>query len=283
MEDEQKDILIRLNKHNKEIQDKLEQIKNTKNNDEIEELYEQILELDNKSEKYIVSYLSFLREINKLKKLCLNIEKYSICLSNSNYSLFAKKESRKNALEKILDFINFIKNNKFIELLRKDFGNRELKIFIVLNLLNLSKKEKNIYFRPTIIISWEDEELYLNRLYFSLLESMNTIMNYYSESNDALRRASNLKDYQNYNDKLENAKNDDAKMLCRDMMKALVLSESKFFNYISHYHIFVSINKPNNNFGLKMKFIFIMIILDNFIKLKKSQKKELLDFSKIYI
>lgn len=52
----------------KEIQGKLQQIEKAKiikDYDKIEKLYDEILELDNKNEKYIISYLHFLQEMEK--------------------------------------------------------------------------------------------------------------------------------------------------------------------------------------------------------------------------
>ena len=240
-EDEEKKKLSNMDK---EIQAKLQQIEKAKiikDYDKIEKLYDEILELDNKKEKYIISYLHFLQEIKKKEKFNLIFENYKSCLLGLSLKQISGSNSTKNAKQKILEYISFIKENPLISFLSEKFLDKNLRDTISLSIITkISKEEKALNFKPKTIVTWEDEELYLNKLYYSLLDSMLKIMNFYSGDKIALEIASDLPKYKFYMDKISKAKDQDEVELYNDMLKSLVLSESDFFNYILDFYIFLN-------------------------------------------
>ena len=240
-EDEEKKKFSNMDK---EIQGKFQQIEKAKiikDYDKIEKLYDEILELDNKNEKYIISYLNFLQEIKKNEKFNLIFENYKSCLLGLSLKQISGSNSTKNAKQKILEYISFIKENPLISFLSEKFLDKNLRDTISLSIITkISKEEKALNFKPKTIVTWEDEELYLNKLYYSLLDSMLKIMNFYSGDKIALEIASNLPKYKFYMDKISKAKDQDEVELYNDMLKSLVLSESDFFNYILDFYIFLN-------------------------------------------
>ena len=244
-EGEEKKIFLYFDNHNKKLKDKFQQIekvKITKDYIKIEKLYDEILELDNKNEEYIVSYLQFLLEIKNKDKFNLIFENYKLCLSDSNYKWFSQQKARKNAKCHILEYISFIKDNSLISSLSQNFKDKNLRYYLSLSIIaKISTEVKVLKFKPKKIVTWKDEELYLNKLYHSLLCSMLKIMNFYSENKEALDIASDLPQYKYYKDKVGKATNNDEVELYNDILKAIVLSESKFFDYILNFYIFLNV------------------------------------------
>jgi len=245
VDEQRKQLVLNLKDREKIIEEKLRQIKESTKDNEIENLYDEILKLDNKNENYIVSYLEFLFRAKKKEKLDLILKDYRICLSDSKYNYLTSigiNGPRKNAREKIKWYINFIKDNEFIKALIKDESKyKDSKNYIAFNIISeISHQEENLDLKPKNIVTWKEEELYLNKLFYSLLESMIKIMNYYSKSNDALENAEKTKLYKEYKEKIIKEENESKKKIYKDIITSIILSESSFYNYIINFNLFLN-------------------------------------------
>ena len=102
--------------HVLEIQYKFQIMSTTVDADAKIELYKDIIKLDNTREENILEYLKFLQDISESNQRYKNLfiselEKYDVCISDNNYNkYFCKFPKRKNAISKILDFIEMIRN-----------------------------------------------------------------------------------------------------------------------------------------------------------------------------
>ena len=106
-------ILEKINQHQKDIDEFLKKIKESTKLEDMISLYLRILELDNTKEEYALNYLLSIKksiqnetDIKNFKtELCIS----EICISSKAYKENFNEFPRKNAVEKIMDFIDIIK------------------------------------------------------------------------------------------------------------------------------------------------------------------------------
>ena len=113
---ENKDKIIEeINKYKLKIENISLEIKKSSDFEQKVKLYQEIFSIDNTQEKYVLEYLLYLKEMNIQYKGQTNflkeLERLQICISDSNYNKFFKEYPRKNARNKILNFINLIKDS----------------------------------------------------------------------------------------------------------------------------------------------------------------------------
>ena len=300
--EEENKVVLEINEYNIKIQEKFLKIKSLDNETEKLKLYEELFDLDNINEEYIIDYLLFL-EKTKIKEKDYNseFEKLKDRLSDNNYRIYfeQKKGKRKDVREKILEFISFIKDNKILadlEMTIKDLitdsKNEKNKILcqnlkkqFIFQFLSKISLEKNIDFLPKKKVTWENEVLYLNVLYYSLLNSVNKMTEYYSQVTENIAK---LPEYIEYNDKINKAASDREIKFYRDSQKALVLLNSEFFNYILCMKSFLNFMNVNfiSRFGKleltkiedKLLFEDYLIFIGNYI----FNEKEKEDFISIW-
>ena len=244
--EEENKVILEINEYNNKIKQKFEKIKSLENEIEKLKLYEELFDLDNRNEEYIIDYLSFLDEAKiKDKDYNSEFEKLKDRLSDNNYKNYfeKKKGKRKDVREKFLEFISFIKDNQILNDIEKEIKAlttdskdekkksfcQNLKIQFIFKLLDKIKSEKNIDFLAKKKVTWDNEVLYLNVLYYSLLNSVNKTIEYYSQVTENI---ANLPQYIEYNDKINKANSNIERQYYKDYQKAIVLLNSQFFNYI---------------------------------------------------
>ena len=244
-----------------EIQKKFKIIEITIDVDKKIKLYQDIIGLDNTREDNILEYLKFLQEISvineKNKNLFLSeLEKFHVCISDNNYNkCFSKFLKRKNAITKILDFIEMIKNAHDLD----NSSDKKAKIKFLDYFDNLIEKENKINFKANKKFTWENKELYLYTLYLSLINRMANYIEFYRHDNSEIEAISKLNEYKDYERQLQEENDSLKKEKIKENMQTLVLIEGIFFKkYLKNYRYFLE-NLDNNfkirfgNFELKNK------------------------------
>lgn len=135
-------------------------------------------------------------DINEFKKEDLEKElnKYEICLSDSNYNENFKMIPRINARQKFLNFINYIKDCTF------DTNEQKTNIIFMLNFTLI--QVYNHKFNNKKKITWENEELYLNYLYGFLVYSICNLIIYFNKV-DMSQKYLKDEEFKRLNDELE--------------------------------------------------------------------------------
>ena len=201
-DEQKKQISDKINKYKNEIEQILAKIKNSEKIGDKIDLYQKILNIDNTKELYVLDYLLCLKqsvEGNQSDKNYFKTElnKLQLCISDKNYLKHFSEYPRKNARQKILNFIDIIKNSSFT--------NDKDKSILILNIVELLRDFENINFINKKKITWENEELYLNSLYKLLIFSVSYLIIY----NNHVKLDSVIKDNPEYiaiNNNLKKAK-----------------------------------------------------------------------------
>lgn len=247
--------------HVLEIQYKFQIMSTTVDADAKIKLYKDIIKLDNTREENILEYLKFLQDISESNQRYKNLfiselEKYDVCISDNNYNkYFFKFPKRKNAISKILDFIEMIKNGHDLD----NSSDRSAKLKFLESFELLIEKEKKIDFIPNKKLTWEKKEIYLYTLYMSLINTMANFIDFYWDDKLQIQDVSKLKEYNDYETQLKEEKDSKKKEKIKKIMKTIVFIEGNFFKkYLKNYRYFLE-NLDNNfkirfgNFELKKK------------------------------
>lgn len=250
-----KEILEEINKYQKDIDRFLNNIAQTKNDKIKINLYKNILSLDNTKEKYVLDYLLCIKRMvgNKEYKNVdyeNEVTKYEICLSEENYQTNFKEISRTNARKKILEFFDFIKNCSF---------NTDEEKIILISRLSYFLHKLNNSFNNTKMVTWQNEELYLNYLYKFLINSICNLIAYF---NTEYMSGNLLEDeeYKKINEKfgIEIKNNKETKNstfssinYLKNKLFIYFLSKEKFFDYIKIMKSFLK--KVDKSFNEKFK------------------------------
>ena len=250
-----------MNSHNEEINQKFKILEIADNFDNKITLYQDIIKLDNTKEKYILEYLKYIQTISKYdekyQKLFISeLKKLHVCISDENYKLyFINVFERKNAINKILDFINMI--IKINDLFNSN--NLKFKAKFLDDLDILIQKEREIDFHINKKLTWENKELYLYTLYMSLINSMAHIIDFYSNDKTKIESISKLDNYKYYENFLQNETDDAKKEEYSKKLGVIILIEGNYFKkYLKNYNYFLKNLEHNfkakfDNFELKNK------------------------------
>jgi len=232
---ENKDKIIEeINKYKLKIENISLEIKKSSDFEQKVKLYQEIFSIDNTQEKYVLEYLLYLKEMNIQYKGQTNflkeLERLQICISDSNYNKFFKEYPRKNARNKILNFINLIKDSplKNNEQKSKLIDEINFLIFEVDNLKMNNKKK----------ITWENEELFLYSLYEFLILNVSQVIIYYIKKNINSKIFQD-EEYNEINNKLKNEKNEIEIQKLNMRKNTILLLHSKFFEYIDYMKKFL--------------------------------------------
>lgn len=235
-DDEREQILKEIDKHQTEINRILIEISSSQSFGNKAELYQKILKLDNTNEDYVVNYLycyhkilktDDIDEINTFKR---ELNKYEICISDKKYDLYFSQYPRKNARNKILYFLELIRDSPITDVDEK--AKFISKIMILLH---------NIYkvgFRNKKKITWENEELYLNHLYISLIYSICYLIIYYNK----VQMTKSITDNQEFIEikkKIENSNDNAEKYILNILLTNFLLFRSNYFDYLEHIQKFL--------------------------------------------
>jgi hypothetical protein len=250
-----------INEYREKIKAFLTKIKLCSDNFEKKYLYNKILNIDNTNEQYVLDYLKCIKEmtdINEFKKEDLEKElnKYEICLSDSNYNENFKMIPRINARQKFLNFINYIKDCTF------DTNEQKTNIIFMLNFTLI--QVYNHKFNNKKKITWENEELYLNYLYGFLVYSICNLIIYFNKV-DMSQKYLKDEEFKRLNDELEeeikkqkkdgkeNGQNGSSVKIIFLQNKKLIyfLLKANFFRYLCNIKIFLQ--KVNDNFQKKFQ------------------------------
>ena len=230
-DEQQKKISEEINKYKTEITQILIEInKSTIIEDKID-LYQKILSLDNTKEDYVIHYLLCLKEAlgeeeKDEKYFQKELNRLQICISDKKYNQHFKEYPRKNARQKILDFINLIKDSSF-----KEDNDKSLLISKIIMLLY---EIKNLKFHNKKKITWENEELYLNSLYKLLILSVSYLIIYYNKV-QLDSKILNDSVYITINNNLKNAQNTQNEIdICNFTLQLInyLLLHSDYFKYL---------------------------------------------------
>ena len=178
MEENKLKISDIISKYDKEVEEIFNKIKHTKENEVKLKLYKQLLTKNDTKEEYILSYLLFIKEYDKINFTNILIEK-QLYISEKNYEKYFKDDikNRKCIRIKFLNLFEFLKNSPIKTLSEKNK--------ILTDLLLLIKNEPKLKTKSEI--TWENKELYLNYLYLFLLNNIIRNMHKYNdeiETND---------------------------------------------------------------------------------------------------
>ena len=251
MQETQEEINAQLHDYEKKIEEIEAKIEKYKNDiDQKMKLYKDILDLDNTKEKYVLNYLLSVKEIdengggNKIK-FSTELEKYKICISDEKYNLYFSKKQRKNARKKFLDFFAEIK--KFCPEDKSSKGD------IIRYFQNISLENNKIDFHNNKKVTWENEELYLNCLYNSMISSIISLIIYYQKKMECDKNLLNDKEYIYWNELLKKAKEEKMEGDEQEKEKKIkeiyffiiniVLLNSTFYKYNTFFKKFFSENK----------------------------------------
>ena len=290
-----------INKYQKDIDRYLNDIEQTKNNKKKIDLYRKILSLDNTKEKYVVDYLVCIQSMVKNEEYKIidfenEFKKYEICISEENYKANFEKFSRKNARQKFFEYFDFIKNCSY--------NTEEEKIFLISRFTNFLLQLNNS-FNNTKMVTWQNEELYLNYLFKFLINSVCSLIIYFNNEN-MNKNLLEDEEYKKINEefRIENEKNSTfSSIIClKNKLFVYFLTKSKFFDYIKKMKSFLKkVDKyfnekfKNLNFeNMKDKFLFEDYInflssykfenyeyapfwMESFVPLNLDKKKEIID------
>jgi len=232
---ENKDKIIEeINKYKLKIENISLEIKKSSDFEQKVKLYQEIFSIDNTQEKYVLKYLLYLKEMNIQYKgqtiFLKELERLQICISDRNYNKFFKEFPRKSARNKILNFINLIKDSslKNNEQKSKLIDEINFLIFEVDNLKMNNKKK----------ITWENEELFLYSLYEFLILNVSQVIIYYIKKNINSKIFQD-EEYNEINNKLKNEKNKIEIQKLNMRKSTIILLHSKFFEYIDYMKKFL--------------------------------------------
>ena len=223
-------ILEKINQHQKDIDEFLKKIKESTKLEDMISLYLKILELDNTKEEYALNYLLCIKKSvqneTDIKNFKTELCKYEICISSKAYKENFNEFPRKNAVEKIMDFIDIIK--------KCSTENDEGKSLIIHKILHKLNIINNSYFINKKKITWGNKELYLNSLYKLLVTSVGSQIIHFNEI-DLDDEAFKDKYYISLKEKLDEAilkeEKDKATML-KTLITNFLLLHSNYFIYI---------------------------------------------------
>lgn len=228
-EQQKEEIYKEINKYKFEIQKILNEIEKCSIIGNKIELYQKILKLDNTQEKYVLDYLLCYQQTlrvdnqNDEENFQNELKKYQICISDENYNANFKKYYRKNAREKILYFINLVKDSSI--------NDEKGKIKIISSITFLLWEINKCDFCNKKKITWNNEELYLNHIYKTLIYSVCYLIIYY---NKVELKELNFDDQEFIKIKtnLSNAKNVIEKNFWRNSLTNYLLLQSNYFKYL---------------------------------------------------
>ena len=233
--EEQNQLSKKINEHKNKINELLIKIKNTKFDYDKIDLYREILKLDNTKEVYVLDYLLLLQKYDQ-KTFETVLEKFQVCLSDKIYNTYFSQYKRTNARQKILNFINLIKDSPV--------ETDEEKSIAINRINTLLSQIDNIGFKNKKNITWENEELYLYSLYILLVGSISNLIIFYNKVNlDS--KIINEPIYIQKRENSEMARNDNdinSEIRIRYFTYELInylLFHSNFFNYIEEIKIFL--------------------------------------------
>ena len=170
-EQKEKTILDIIKNHEHDTKEIINQIKTKEI--EIKELYQKLLEKNDTNEDYNLRYLLFMKEYfnNEFKDILM---KRQLFISEKNYNKYFKDEipERKTAREKFLSFFEYLRKINLQE--NKD------KFLLLDYLLTIAKNESIIKLKTKSEITWDNEELYLNHLYFFMINNILLILKKYN-------------------------------------------------------------------------------------------------------
>ena len=155
-ENDNEQILQVINKYKVENDDYLIKISKSTDENEKKNLYQKILKLDNTQEKYVVDYLLCCKKLARIsEEEQLNykneFEKYHICISDSEYKKNFVEFSRKSSKDKILFFIELIRDSPLkTDRDKSTFISKFTDLLIEAFKLGFTNKKK---------ISWDNKEL----------------------------------------------------------------------------------------------------------------------------
>ena len=250
------EILEKINQHQRQIKEFLKKINESKKLEDVISLYLKILELDNTKEDYALNYLLCIKKSiqNKISTKYFEDElrKYEICISDKAYIENFSDFPRKNAVKKILDFIDIIKNSST--------ENDNQKSLIIQNIVICLNNINNSYFINKKKITWDNKELYLNSLYKLLVTSVGSLIIHFNEvdlEEEVFKDEYYVSMKEKYNEAIK--KNEEANVkILKTILTNFLLLHSNYFNYIGKLKEFL-IGVDNEfcqrfgNFGLDSK------------------------------
>ena len=279
-DEQKKQISDKINKYKNEIEQILAKIKNSEKIGDKIDLYQKILNIDNTKELYVLDYLLCLKqsiEGNQSDKNYFKTElnRLQLCISDKNYLKHFSEYPRKNARQKIVNFIDIIKNSSFT--------NDKDKSILILNIVKLLGDFENINFINKKKITWENEELYLNSLYKLLIFSVSHLIIY----NNHVKLDSAIKDNPEYiaiNNNLKKAKEkkdeNGIRLLTFCLINFLLLN-SFYFKYLTKLQNFlISVDSEfHQRFGnLELNSVIDRDLFEDYIYFLATYKFERSDY-----
>ena len=279
-DEQKKQISDKINKYKNEIEQILAKIKNSEKIGDKIDLYQKILNIDNTKELYVLDYLLCLKqsvEGNQSDKNYFKTElnRLQLCISDKNYLKHFSEYPRKNARQKIVNFIDIIKNSSFT--------NDKDKSILILNIVKLLGDFENINFINKKKITWENEELYLNSLYKLLIFSVTYLIIY----NNHVKLDSVIKDNPEYiaiNNNLKKAKEkkdeNGIRLLTFCLINFLLLN-SFYFKYLTKLQKFlISVDSEfHQRFGnLELNSVIDRDLFEDYIYFLATYKFEKSDY-----
>ena len=200
-------------------------------------------------ENYILQYLLTLLKLlneNKIKQKQFEyiLSAYSHFIKDSNYRKYFGKYNKKNAKDKIFEFLDLLQCDLFgndIYSKRTEFIFKIAEIYYIAKLSGILFKVK---------ITWEKKEIYIYNLYCEFVSFINSKLNYWKKVKN--KNIENLPLYKYYEDLLK--KETDKKQIedINSKMENLNLIEGIFFNkYINNLQYFLK--EIYNNFVYRFK------------------------------
>lgn len=159
-------------------------------NKQIEDLYKELLARNDTKEKYVLSYLLFLKKTDQEKfEHILKERQHYISEENYNKYFGGVIENRKCAREKFLNLIDLLANCSLNSIPGKGTFN--------LNLIFLGKMEPKTKLGTKYEITWENKELYLFNLYLFFLNNLIKAMNKCDNGDDNNKEEIKMENYFN--------------------------------------------------------------------------------------
>ena len=241
-----------INNYKKKIGQIQKDINNSNNINQTIKLYKDILAIDNTEEKNILEYLLYLKNLEENKKGVSNhfpveLEKYQICISDANYSLYFKNKERKSARKKFQDFFEKIKNFSPVD--------KNSKEDFLIYIRNLALEIIKIDFHNNKKVTWDNEELYLTYLFNAWILSISfTAVDYYENiknkpqienNNEYIKLNEFLK--KELEEKVEDVENKNELLVKKEenirkikfSLFNIALLNSEFYYYIANIHEFL--------------------------------------------
>jgi len=255
------EITKKINEYREVIAIFLNKIRLCSDNFEKKYLYNKILNIDNTNERIVLDYLKCIKEMTDIKQykkeeFGRELNKYEICLSDSNYNENFKMIPRVNARQKLLNLINYIKDCSI------DTNEQKANIIFMLNYTLI--QVYNHKFNNKKKITWENEELYLNYLYRFLIYAICNLIIYYNKV-DMSQKYLEDEEFRKINDELEEEikkqKKDEKEngqnvfsfkiIILQNKKIIYFLLKANFFIYLENIKLFLQ--KVNDNFQKKFQ------------------------------